>query len=243
MKTLAIVVAHYSIDLVWLNVLVKLLPYYKIHIYIYSKGKFFPRLDEFPENVMYIKCKKRKNVGRNDETYLYHIHHNYDYLEDYTLFLKDSIVREIWIKSKSIKSRMKVIVDMLGDAIKHGMMCNPTSYDDGWEETDGELKDWKLDNWYPSHKQSANRFIRAKPRGVYNWTREILKNTKDKNKILKRIENGDNELICYSGIFAVKKSALQNNTRIVYQKLCDGLQNGDNIEAGHYVERLWGLLF
>lgn len=242
MKTVAIVVAHYSIELKWLKVLVAILSRYTIHIYIYSKGKSFPLLEEFPENVVYIKCTKRNNVGREGETFLHHIHHYYNNLEDYTLFLKDSLFREIRIESRSIESRMEVVVEMLNTSIKRGMMCNPTFYDIGWHETNGCLKDWTMNDYGPPHKQSANPFIKAKHRGVYNWTREILKSTKEKKKILDRIENGVNELICYTGIFAAKRSALLSNSRLMYTKFRNGLQYGDNIEAGHYMERLWGLV-
>tara|TARA_R110002111_G_scaffold13457_4_gene37996 strand:- start:1115 stop:1849 length:735 start_codon:yes stop_codon:yes gene_type:complete len=243
MKSLSIIIAYYSVNLNWITKLLQLLKNYDIRIYVYSKGKKLPVIKNIPDNVSQLKYVRRKNVGRNDETFLYHLASHYTILSDYLLFLKDSSLKDLHVGSRSISKKVKEIEYMMNKTKTSGYSCNPTDYTDGWEEDEDGLEFWTLDDWNPSHKQVTSNFIRAKPRGLYNWTKNRLSGVRNSSRILKHIKNPKTAKICYSGIFAVsKKRILQNNVKI-YEQLLRGLQNGDNLEAGHYVERIWGILF
>jgi len=253
MRTLSIVIAYYSVPIYWLNSLLSKLKKYHVCIYIYYKGNVYPEgIDYLPKNVIQLDIIKRKNVGRNDETYLYHIQKHYNNLTDDLLFIKDSCLKDIHTTSSSgVSPKINVLVKMLKNLNKTDFSCNITDFTEGWKESDN-MSSWKLNNWNPSHKQVKSNFIKASPRGLYNWTKFILSDitgrandTRSKYiPILDRIAHySDCYPVCYSGIFTVTRDGIQNNSKSTYTKLMKGLQNGDNLEAGHYVERLWGFLF
>ena len=82
-----IVVARYNEDISWLY------PYldHDISIILYNKGQDIDKLDSR------IKEIKLPNIGREANTYLYHIVHNYDNLKEITIFLQGRIDDHITI--------------------------------------------------------------------------------------------------------------------------------------------------
>ena len=70
-----IVVAKYKEDISWLQEMDK------SHIYLYDKG--------FTENSIngFAHYEQRPNIGRESETYLYHIIKHYDNLPDFLILL------------------------------------------------------------------------------------------------------------------------------------------------------------
>ncbi len=48
--------------------------------------------------------------------------------------------------------------------------------------------------------------------------------------------------VCYGGIFAASASALKSNDASIWKSAERRLSRGNNIQEGHYMERLWGLL-
>jgi len=242
MRSLDIVIAYYSKPLGWLTRLIERLQDYEhIRIYIYAKGKVLPSVGVMPENVEGVLVRRRENVGRNDETFLYHITAYYDELADSVLFLKDSTLKDVHA-GRSTGEKMDELVRMLKTSDRQGYMCNPTDYTDGWEEDD-DMKNFTIDDWNPTHKQSGGNFILAEPRGLLKWVQSRLKHTKDAKRLTKMIKHPEEQKICYSGVFAATRKAIHRSSRKTYGRLGSGLQQGDNVEAGHYVERIWGLLF
>jgi hypothetical protein len=242
MKTIALVLACYSVSLRWLAHLFDALATMSqtVHVYVYAKGKSIPSLPPLPLNVTFVQFTRLPNVGRNDHSFLHHIHARYDSLEDVTLFFKDSSLKDLHVRST--EEKVKVLLGMIVTAETQGYACNPTDYTIGWEEG-GNVKDWCIDEWNPSHKQRTSLFIHADPRGLGAWTAKTLTRTPDKSRVMNIVNNPGNTLFCYSGIFAVSRRVLRKTARQTYGRLEKGLTVGDNVEAGHYVERLWGILF
>lgn len=48
--------------------------------------------------------------------------------------------------------------------------------------------------------------------------------------------------VCYGGMFMARKVGLLKQTQAVWNDLVNVLSRGDNIEEGHFMERLWGSL-
>lgn len=238
-KTISIVIAYYSKRLDWITNLLSKFKHLDIRIFVYSKGSKLPIISKLPNNVISIQYIKRKNVGRNDETFLYHIYTYYNILDGMTLFIKDSSLSNLYVNG--ISRQLNELDAMVKIAYKKGYMCNTTDYDKKWRE-DGSMVDWVLDSYDTNHDQSGNKFIKAKPRGIYNWVAHTLKGESNSTGILDRIKKPCTK-ICYSGIFASTRTSIHTTSRSIYGKLLKNMQNGDNIEQGHYMERLWGFLF
>ena len=61
-----------------------------------------------------------------------------------------------------------------------------------------------------------------------------------KNKL---INSKDINYVTYFGVFIVTKNIIKNNTLERYKNLIDQMNDGDNLENGHFMERLWAHLF
>jgi hypothetical protein len=53
----------------------------------------------------------------------------------------------------------------------------------------------------------------------------------------------DAHIVCYYGIFAVAKKHIEQHPKQRYEKLLKYVDNHSNPEAGHYMERSWGVIF
>jgi hypothetical protein len=82
-----------------------------------------------------------------------------------------------------------------------------------------------------------SRFVHAAPRGLGAWARAHAR-----QPWLDDLIASNAGPIAYSGIFACSAAAIHSVPRQVWKRLLRQLTQGDNLEAGHYMERLWGLL-
>jgi hypothetical protein len=82
-----------------------------------------------------------------------------------------------------------------------------------------------------------SRFVPAVPRGLGAWA-----SAHARLPWLDYLIAANAGPIAYSGIFACSAAAIQRVPRRTWKRLLRPLTQGDNIEAGHYMERLWGLL-
>jgi hypothetical protein len=48
--------------------------------------------------------------------------------------------------------------------------------------------------------------------------------------------------VCYGGTFAAMRSSIRARPHATWAALEQSLRRGDNIEEGHFVERMWGAL-
>ena len=56
------------------------------------------------------------------------------------------------------------------------------------------------------------------------------------------IKLGNIRKLIWWGVFSVKKENIQKNDINFYKNVITHLEEGDNLENGHYMERLWGLI-
>ena len=223
-NSVGVIIAHYNEDLEWIDT------YFpdKFDIYIYSKNEWMPSLNrKFYHEFL-------PNVGRCDHTYLYHITKFYNNLNTYNLFITGS---------SYILRHKKEKLDLI--------MKNVGKY-----------------HYFPFSKLDRSNFLNTGNGYNYAYTMRMTKHCAnlDENKKYnffgsencnlipskfksledfknKLINNDDINYVTYFGVFIVTRNIIKNNKVNVYNKLLKQLEDGDNLENGHFMERLWAHLF
>lgn len=228
---IALVVARYNEDLEWLRDE----PFNKYYTIIYNKGvndNFYKPINS--------KIINLENIGRCDQTYLYHIIKNYKNLANVTIFLPGSI--NLPHKINKAKKTVKM-------ADKTRKTC---IYYDGYfkEGVANKYYDFQLAHWSssdPKNKEiisntsgsgsgsgsssgSGSELTLADIRPFGKWYDAHFKNIKAKH-------------VVYYGIFAISKETIKNNSKKYYEDLIKEFKNSSNPEVGHYFERSWFAVF
>ena len=216
MNNVEIILARYNEDLNWTLES----PFNLFKYIVYNKGT--------NENFNKTNVKQIiniENVGKNDHTFLYHITENYDNLTNITVFFPGSL--NIDFKKNKAK-------EILNNIIKSNYY---KAYFIG--EYHNELKkhfdNFKLDNWTTSDKnnlllnnESTLKKCIIRPYG--NWYTYFFGNTKA-------------HWSTWWGIFSIDKRDIIQHPIERYQILLQTVNTHSNPEAGHYIERSWGVIF
>ena len=207
-KTKAIVVARYREDIEWLH----LENIKHCNVYIYNKGHPFQKYSNF-------KYINLPNVGVCDHTYLYHIIHMYDQLEDVTVFLPASCT----LKHKS-KWKDKVLENF--DKY-HSFFTNVSTHNHldsftihNYKLSDSRNRDTKNDKLVPCDIRPYGKWYTKNIKNVFN-----------------------NNMVNYGGIFSLSRDMIRKYPISFYQKLISYMNNDRLPEASHYMERTWYDLF
>jgi hypothetical protein len=203
-----VVVARYNEDLNWLF---KEFPNDKVTIY--NKGQDLNI--KLPDNYKIIKLP---NIGRESHTYLYHIIHEYDNLNDKILFLQgnpydqpQTIFQPLSVyKYRNPDSCTNITARCAKDNLKN---LNNYLQKVNWSKT--KWKDTALDQ---------------------GTMTEYLERHLHKDLHQKELN------IIYNSQFAVKKGIIHNRNKKHYNNLLSTVATPEPI-AGHYLERLWDVVF
>lgn len=190
-------------------------------IWIYNKG------DEIINDDIKKRCKiiSLPNVGKCDHTYLYYIINEYDNLPDVTLFLPASYYYIDYKKEK---------VDMIIQKMKNneGKSILPGSHTN--KSVGDSLYSFVLNEYKTTFKKNQDKedykLLKSPIRPFGEWYKKHF-NEKDCNFIM------------YQGIFAVSRKDIKKNQKEKYEELIKYVDHHVNPEAGHYIERIWGVLF
>ena len=211
-QSMDIVIARYSADIQWVFEHAQTHMANIRQIIIYNKGTDNLNIPERFKNITTIK--KLPNVGRCDHTYLYYITHWYEDLPEVVLFWKDSSPRHPRFHAEEFLSLKKTC-------------AMPKRYN---------TSTFELVDWNPSYNQSkASQFIRSPETPMIRW---IAKLFGPEEKITQEIKNNPIH-ICWGGTFSAHRHEIQRTEKKVWQQLLGQMSVGDNIEVGHYMERLW----
>lgn len=210
-----IVVARYNEDLYWLNEY----PFNQFEYIVYNKG----------DNENFHKTNVKEivelpNVGRCDHTYLYHIIKNYDNLSNVVVFFPGSLVENK--KDKAIKILNCIINSKFEKAFFLG------SYYQSIKNAFGDfiLNEWKASYIQNFSKNNESKLQICKIRPYYNWYSYFFGNTRA-------------HWCSMWGIFSIDKKDIIQHPITRYQHLIQTVNNHSNPEAGHYIERSWGVIF
>lgn len=217
MSTVEIVIARYNEPLSWLNEY----PFNQFKYIVYNKGDN----DAFEKN--HVKqIVTLKNVGRCDHTYLYHIIKNYEHLSDITVFFTGSIGTNQFKKNKAVNILNNIIQSNYTKAYFLGTYnaSIKTNY-----------KDFKLDHYSCSNsdnfsKNNETLLYKCKLRPYAKWYNYFFGN-----------------IIAHwstmGGVFSIDKRDVIQHPKSNYLKILQTVNTHSNPEAGHYIERSWGVIF
>ena len=197
-------------------------PYIDI-FYIYNKGpddNLFRNLTPSIEFLNKIKIIKLENVGRIDHTLTYHIINNWDSLEDIIVNLPASI-----LMCKLKGSYLNAIRKRLRELDRWNGFFSPRFRKVG-------NFNYSIDDYHAEGvcNRNDNPFIKSEYPDFLTWKAAI-------------IDNLPMKCVAMRGMFAVKRENIKFISKEIYERLLISLSVGDNIENGHFAERIWGHLF
>lgn len=215
-NNVAIVVARYNESLYWLNEY----PFNQFEYIVYNKG----------DNDHFVKTNVKEiinlpNVGRCDHTYLYHIVKNYTNLTDIVVFFPGSVIMS-HKKPVAIRILQNIIDSNYTKASFIGSYFNSIKND---------FKDFKIDHYKCTYeenviKNNESRILPCKIRPYSNWYNFFFGNV-------------NAHLVAMSGVFSVDKRDIIQHDLDRYDRLMSTVSLHSNPEAGHYIERSWGVIF
>lgn len=209
------VVARYNESVSWIN-----MPEFinVTRFIIYNKGK--PLKAKLPSNAIEIMIP---NVGKCDHTYLYHIINNYHNLADVTLFVSGRADDER--KGPKIKNTMK-LVNKTHDTVFIGL--NMKVPHDFYNFSLNSYLSANPENQINEGKITKIAPARIRPYGKwfqYYWGNQSI------------------TIFPFQSIFAIHKDHIIQHPISYYRVFYEELDYDVNPEAGHYMERSWGMVF
>jgi hypothetical protein len=217
MSVVKIVVARYNESLSWLNEY----PFNQFEYIVYNKGDN----DAFEKNHV-TQIVKLANIGRCDHTYLYHIIKNYECLDDITVFLTGS--------AGHIPSKKQTAITILNNIIQSNYK-NAYFIGVHYNSIKQHHADFKLDYYICQSPENFNKTRRSELlpcniRPYYKWYNFFFGNITA-------------HWCTYGGIFSIDKRDIIQHPKSNYQRIIQSVQTHFNPEAGHYIERSWGVIF
>ena len=161
------------------------------------------------------------NVGRIDHTIAYHITTNWDNLSDKIIFIPASIYM-CKFKGRYLEAiikRIKSIEHFKGFYGPRFHIVNPKF-------------NYTIDNYQAEGNcnRNDNIFIKSEYSDFQEW----------KNAL---IDTRPMRYVSMRGMFIVCKENILHIDKKIYTNLLESLSVGDNIENGHFAERIWAHLF
>jgi hypothetical protein len=215
-EPLDVVIAHYKEDLTWVDVMIP----ENARVFIYTKS------DETPNCKRPYIHKYLKNVGREVNTYLYHIITNYknNTFNDNILFLPGSVD----LIHKKIPTYL--LLNNIGKMnfntpfiMKNNIFLNYIN-----DTEINSLKNNGYESSYKDNNESNNDVIVYKFNTISEFTKYFD---------LKQ------DFITYKGIFLIKKHLIYNRPREYYIEFNNHVNNCDNAMNSHFMERCWHSVF
>lgn len=177
--------------------------------------------------------KDLKNVGRCDHTYLYHIINNWDDLADVTIFTKGSadLPRE--------KDKMDFMIQKLFDKTDSKPRTSIFKVIKLPLSVPIQFATFKLDAYqstHPSNRGDAigNMYDRkmglASPRPFGKWYEANFKDLPV-------------YYVSLAGVMTLSRELIKQHDKAYYERFLKQLEEHENPEVGHYIERSWIALF
>ena len=215
-----VIVTRYKEYLDWIRYIVEKVD----SIVIYNKGpdtKFWSFFDPTQYNDK-IKIVSLPNVGRIDHTLVNHILENWGNLPDILVNLPGSIMM-CEKKGHYLSSIIKRLPDI---STKYSGFYGPRFH------KVGPRFNYQIDNYQAEGvcNRNDNPFIKSEYPDFQAWKRAVV----DERPI---------HYVAMRAMFAVSRDNITHIDKSVYERLKNSLSVGDNIENGHFAERIWAHLF
>ena len=203
----SLIISRFNENLNWLE------NFSQFNILIYNKGKKLPN-NSF-RNIININ-----NVGRESQTWLYHIFNNYENLDETNIFLQGRI-DDLGCMAFQDPSLYLKEIDKYGFVASRYGILGPLH----WDKNVGVEKDKRYKKDWDSGKISKSKLGFRKFAKTFFPDIPIFVTTS------------------YGGCFAVKKELIQIYKKDFYAELLEILSRHKNPIEGHYLERLWCYMF
>jgi hypothetical protein len=212
------VITRYNEYIDWID-------YIQYHVdtfYIYNKGTNDLLFKTFvPPVTMKIIVIKLPNIGRIDHTICYHILHNWECLYDITMFLPASILM-CYVKGSylnALKKKLPILSRFNG------------FYSPRFHKV-SQNYNYTIDNYQAEGlcNRNNNPFIKSEYADFQEWKKAV-------------IDDRPMRYIGMRGMFLVARENILHIDKSIFERLLVSLSVGDNIENGHFAERIWAHLF
>jgi len=217
-KLKVVIITRYNEKVDWINYIIDSVD----QIIIYNKGYNDELFKDYTPPAKVI-IKKLPNIGRIDHTIAYHILENWDNLPGTLISLPASIL--MCYKKAHYLNGMKKRFDMVKDRYNgyyspRFHKVSPTTYN------------YTIDSYQAEGycNKNNNPFIKSEFKDFREWKESII----DTRPI---------HYIGMRGMFIVSKENILYINKQIYFNLLASLSVGDNIENGHFAERIWAHLF
>jgi len=194
-------------------------------IIIYNKGKnssIFKRYVPDEETMKKITIIPIENIGRIDHTLAYHIVENWENLPDTLVSLPASIL-------------MCQYKGAYLSAIRKKLEAVRTHYSGFYSPRFRKVSpdfNYSIDNYQSESNcnRNGNKFIKSEYSDFKAWKAAL-------------IDDRPMRYVAMRGMFSVCKENILHIDKSIYENLITSLSVGDNIENGHFAERIWAHLF
>jgi hypothetical protein len=195
-------------------------------IYIYNKGPDNNIFRNYVPNEHFsnkIKIINMENIGRIDHTVVYHILNHWDSLPDILVNLPGTVLmserkgRYFSAINKSLKNLDTYYKGFFAPRFKKV----PSTFN------------YTISNYEPEgicNRNNGNNFVKSEFKDFVEWKETI-------------IDSRPLKYVCLRCMFAVSSANIKHINKEVYERLLKTLSVGDNIENGHFAERIWAHLF
>ena len=161
-----------------------------------------------------------ENIGRIDHTLVYHILNKP--LADNLINLPGSIL---------MCQKKGAYLSAIRRRIKNYREINKGFYSPRFKKVSNDYN-YKIDNYQAEGacNKNDNKFIKSEYPDFQTWKKAI-------------IDDRPIRYLAMRGMFIVAKENIEYVDKSIYENLLISLSVGDNIENGHFAERIWGHLF
>lgn len=188
------------------------------------KSKRYEQVSLIFRNEEKFKIVPLPNVGRESHTYIYHIVHNYESLQDVSIFLPGScmnqrkVINTTKILDKAIQTKNSAF---FGQYYEPNVKQKLQSFHIGeWSGTTSEnVVSMPTNGCQPSNFRPFGR-----------WLDEYFPSI-------------NFQVVCYNSIIAVSKHHILQNVVTRYESLLQQVEYHSNPEVGHFLERSWLAVF
>jgi hypothetical protein len=215
MKT--VIVTRYNEKIDWIDYIIDSVD----QIIIYNKGTNDDLFKNYqpPAKVVIVKLP---NIGRIDHTITHYILENWENLPETLISLPASIL--MCAKKGSYLNAMRKRFDDIDRY--HGF------YSPRFHKVSPEQFNYTIDNYQAEGycNRNDNAFIKSEYPDFRAWK-------------LALIDDRPIRYLGMRGMFIVSRANILHIKRSIYENLLKSLSVGDNIENGHFAERIWAHLF
>ena len=204
---------------------IKFIPVNVNKIYIYNKGpddnlfKNYTPTEEINNKLVVIKMD---NIGRIDHTVVYHILNHWGSLPDILVNLPGTVL---------MSEKKGKYFSAINRSLKNLDTYYKGFFAPRFKKVSSNFN-YTISNYEPEGicNRNGNPFIKSEYRDFLEWKKALIDDNQVKHVALR-------------GMFAISKENITFIDKKIYQNLLTSLSVGDNIENGHFAERIWGHLF